>query len=133
MTPEGIIKKQICDWLAYQRKDIFFWINSSVGIYDPGRGMFRRPNSPYQIKGTADILGCYKGRIIAIEVKSKRGTLSIEQRQFLERISSMGGLGIIARSIEDVQKALERYDEILKSERNPNDNLNIDQEKQKKP
>lgn len=103
-TPEGLVKKAICDYLKYSRPDIFFWTNSSTGIYDPVRKVFRKPNSPYQINGTADILGLIapRGRFLAIEVKSETGRLSDDQKSFIRAVNANGGLAFVAWSIDDV-------------------------------
>jgi penicillin-binding protein-related factor A (putative recombinase) len=106
MTPEGQIKKAICEYLS-TRRDCFFWVNESVGIFDPRRGIYRKKNSPYQKKGVADILGIYDGVPIAIEVKSKTGRLSPDQSKFLSDFTNAGGIVCVARSIDDVRRWLE--------------------------
>ena len=65
---------------------------------------------PIGQKGIADILGCWKGRLIAIEVKTPRGKLSEKQEQFLMEVNAAGGLGFVARSVEDVMRELEGKD-----------------------
>jgi hypothetical protein len=111
-TPEGAVKTAICYYLLTQKGKVrIFWINASTGIYDPSRGIFRANKSPFQIKGVADILGMLSnGRFLAIEVKSKKGRLSPEQKIFLEEINAGGGIGILARSVEDVECALKEID-----------------------
>lgn len=105
MTPEGRIKNLICSWLKIH--GYFFWINDSVGIYDPIRKTFRSNKSPYRIKGVSDILGIMKGgRLLAIEVKTPVGRLTPEQDKFLKLITAAGGLAFVARSLDDVEKFL---------------------------
>lgn len=58
-------------------------------------------------KGAADILACYRGRFLAIEVKSKTGRVSPEQVAFLSEVKRAGGIALVARSVEDVRAALE--------------------------
>lgn len=41
-------------------------------------------------------------RAYAIEVKSETGRLSPEQKEWLDRFTSIGGVSIVARKIEDV-------------------------------
>lgn len=103
-TPEGAIKRAICEYLAFQ-KGCLFWINSSVGIFDPTKKTHRRRNSPYERNGVADILGVYLGRPLAIEVKSATGRLSDYQKRFLEDFKHAGGISIVARSVDDVMIA----------------------------
>lgn len=110
---ESIIKQQICHYLSLLKKDCTFWINSSTGIYDPTLKRFRRSNSPYQRNGVSDILGIYKTRMLAVEVKSQTGRLSAAQKLFLKEIERYGGIAIVARSIEDVKKALANFDSRL--------------------
>lgn len=101
---EAEIKRAIMTFLHYHK--VFCWVNESVGIYDAKRGIYRKKNSLFQKKGVADILGIYKGRPLAIEVKSAKGVLSIEQREFLEEFIYQGGIGFCARNIRDVETNL---------------------------
>ena len=58
-------------------------------------------------KGCSDLLGMLKGgRLLAIEVKSKNGRVSPDQQAFLDKVNSGSGLGIVARSVVDVDLAL---------------------------
>lgn len=104
MTPENAIKNSICEWLGYQK--CFFWVSDRVGIFDPTRKVFRMNRSPYRIRGVSDILGIWKGQPLAIEVKTKTGKISPEQVAFLAMFRQSGGIAIVARSIDDVEKVL---------------------------
>lgn len=101
---EQDIKNEILEYLAHHQ--IFAWPNDSTGIYDPIKGVYRKKMSKYFIRGTSDILGIYQGKLLAIEVKSKTGRLSIEQQKFLRTIAQEGGIAIMARSVEEVEEAL---------------------------
>ena len=58
-------------------------------------------------RGCSDVLGQLKdGRLLACEVKAKRGRLRPEQAQFLYRVRAFGGVGIVARNVADVVAAL---------------------------
>lgn len=106
-TPEGLIKQAICYYLL-TRKDLvrIFWSNASVGIYDPVRKMYRKNNSPFQLKGTSDILGMFHGgRMFALEVKAGKNKPTAEQKIFLDEINQGGGLGIVAYSVDEVKAA----------------------------
>ena len=100
MTPERAIQNQICSYLKLRNAYVF--IHDSVGIFDVSRGVFRRNNSPHRIRGVADILGIFKGRPLAIEVKTKTGRVSPHQKEFLKNWVAAGGIGFVARSVEDV-------------------------------
>lgn len=104
-TPEGFIKNSICSYLKL--KNVFFFIHDSVGIYDPIKKIYRTNISPYRVKGVADILGIYKGKFLAIEVKAPKSYPTQEQKAFIEKVKSEGGIAFIARSIEDVKRELE--------------------------
>jgi hypothetical protein len=62
----------------------------------------------FGLKGSADILGIIggQGKFLAIEVKTGRGRQTKEQKAFQKMIETHGGLYILARSVEDVKKAL---------------------------
>jgi len=108
VTPENFIKNQICSWLTL--KKIFFFQVDSVGIFDTKKGIFRANRNPYRIRGVSDIIGIFNGVPLAIEVKSKKGVLSDFQKDFLSKWKEQGGIGIVAKSIEDVQKELDTYE-----------------------
>lgn len=73
----------------------YAWRSSSVGIYDQGKQAYR--TSPK--KGVSDILACFKGQLIAIEVKIGKDRLSLEQQGFLENVSAVGGNAYVAGDI----------------------------------
>jgi penicillin-binding protein-related factor A (putative recombinase) len=64
-------------------------------------------------KGVPDILGIYKGRFLGIEVKTATGKVSPEQEKFLENIRKSGGIGFVARSLDDVIDNLGLRDQFL--------------------
>ena len=82
---EREITKQIREYLAIQH--VFHWKN--------WQGLGSAP-------GVADILGIYKGKPLAIEVKTEKGKLSTNQALFLEQFRAEGGIAIIARSVSDI-------------------------------
>lgn len=104
MAPlERDIQKAILDYL--HSVPIYCWTNKTQGTYDPHKKIFRRNTTK---KGISDILGVLPdGRFLAIEVKSKSGRLSPEQAEFIDRVNDLGGLAFVARSLEEVQNAIE--------------------------
>lgn len=56
--------------------------------------------------GSSDLIGFYRGRFLAIECKSARGRPTEEQQNFLDEVTRNGGIGIVARSVEDVLERL---------------------------
>ena len=61
----------------------------------------------YQTAGIPDIIACYNGKLIAIEVKSEVGKTTLLQELNLKHIKKCGGISIIARSLNDVKKVIE--------------------------
>ncbi len=92
---ESQIKRLICDWLNTQ-PECFFWVQSAGRI--PGR----RGKSPYQRNGIPDILGVWRKRPLAIEVKRPDGRVSQAQSEFLQEFTTKGGIGFVAQSLDDV-------------------------------
>jgi len=107
-NPEQLIKNQILYWLEYQPK-CMSWPNDTVGIFDVSKGIYRKKNSRFHRKGIADILGIWDKKPLAIEVKSKVGRASPEQKKFLADFEYHGGIAILARSLEDVVTILDPY------------------------
>ncbi len=66
----------------------------------------RRVVKASSIDGLGDIMGTYRGRSVAIETKTKRGTQRTSQIRFQNAFERAGGIYIIARSVEDALTAL---------------------------
>lgn len=79
-----------------------------MGVFDPRKRVYRLPRGKGSIRGTADILGLKlgSGQLIAIEVKTPKGKVSEDQKEFLKKIESFGGIALVARSLDDVIKAM---------------------------
>jgi penicillin-binding protein-related factor A (putative recombinase) len=103
---EKDIQNSILDFLRW--KGVFCWPNQSIGVYDKDRKCYRRPNNKHHLNGVSDILGIYKGKPLAIEVKKLKPKTypTEEQKEFIARVILEGGIAFIARSIEDVEKGL---------------------------
>lgn len=100
---EKAIENMILSFLKIH--GLFCWKIESQGTYDAKKGIYRRKNSIHRMLGVSDIVGLFpSGRLFAVEVKSATGRLSEHQRRFLDHINASGGVGIVARSIEDVKK-----------------------------
>lgn len=95
MTPEGLVKKEICDYL--KSRGVYFWVNQAGKI--PGRKLLKT--------GISDLLGVMSnGRILAIEIKSAKGKTTPEQIQFINDITQRKGLAFVAYSVSDVEEQL---------------------------
>jgi len=61
----------------------------------------------YTRHGVPDLLVCYNGQFIALEVKRPQlGKLTDNQKQELAKISAAGGLAAVVTSVEDVKRLL---------------------------
>lgn len=58
--------------------------------------------------GGADLLGIFRGRFVAIEVKTPIGRQSPEQRLFQQLVERKGGVYVVLRSIDDARAWLAR-------------------------
>ena len=68
---------------------------------------------PLGVKGVPDILGCYHGKMLGIEVKTKTGIVSEAQQGFIDRINAEGGIAFVARDVDDVIENLGLQDRFL--------------------
>ncbi len=61
--------------------------------------------------GTPDLIYCYKGRFLAIEVKAEEGgvTSKLQKRQ-IKLYRAAGGTAFVASSVKQVKKQLRKLD-----------------------
>lgn len=57
-------------------------------------------------RGVADLTAVKHGRVVFIEVKTAAGRLSEDQKRFRDDLLRAGGTYILARSVEDAERAL---------------------------
>jgi len=57
-------------------------------------------------EGSSDIIGIYKGKFLAMEVKSALGQPTQKQLNFIKAVKSAGGIAGVVRSKENVKKLL---------------------------
>jgi len=106
------IQKSILDFLSHV-KHCFVWRNNNVGIYDAKRKVYRLNRSQYTPNGISDILGIYRGKFLAIEVKRPKGKPTKSQSVFMDNIIKCGGIAFVATSIPDVKSMLFEIDRWL--------------------
>lgn len=58
--------------------------------------------------GSSDLVGIVppSGRFLAIEVKTEKGRVTTEQEAFIKMVNDCGGIGFVARSVEEAIKKL---------------------------
>lgn len=102
---ESEVLRAICDYLALRRV-FFFRCNNIPAVYvdKAGQRQFRKLPK-YTMKGIPDIIAIRDGRFIGIEVKAEKGRLSPHQVEFARQCLEAGGEYVVAKSIEDVQRA----------------------------
>jgi Holliday junction resolvase len=76
-------------------------------LADRGAYYFKHFGCKFSKAGVPDLVCCLNGRFIGIEVKRPDGKLSEIQKINLEQIERAGGIALVARSVEEVQSALE--------------------------
>lgn len=97
---EGLIQRAIMEYLAYQRDIYFFRANSGSVVTSNGR-FFKTGK-----RGCPDVIVCYKGHFIGLEVKNAKGVQSTFQKDAEIDINKAGGLYYLVRSVDDVEKIL---------------------------
>lgn len=68
---------------------------------------YKHWQGPMSVPGISDIIGCYKGRFFAIEIKTDKGKVTDLQSNFLANVEAAGGIAFVARSVEDVIEGLD--------------------------
>jgi VRR-NUC domain len=63
-------------------------------------------DNPFQQVGLPDLLCCWKGRFIGLEVKQPGGRTSPKQRQVLDEIEAAGGITAVVTTVEEVAELL---------------------------
>lgn len=110
---EHQIMSLIHDFLRY--KGLAVWRMNTGAVKSeytyktgPKKGTTKSRMVRFATPGFADLVGIYKGRFMAIEVKrpSTKKDLTPWQESFLETVKLKGGIAFVATSIEDVEKEL---------------------------
>lgn len=106
MRKETQTQKEILKFL--QDKGVFCWRVNNTGIPDPRcKGGWRKPTG-YSMPGMSDIIGIWKGKFLAIEVKAlgRKKNVSEKQKEFIWKVNNEGGVAFVADSVEDVKNLL---------------------------
>ncbi len=101
-NPEMVIVNDILAYLA-KRGDIHAWrMNAGKVKTDKGHWFQGAPD------GTADIIGIHlgSGRMVAIEVKAGNNQPTEAQMNFLDMVTTAGGVAFPAWSVEHVEQQL---------------------------
>ena len=98
LESEADIQRTILDYLKLHR--IFHWRNNS-GAIKTGKRFIR-----YGCKGSPDIIALHRGQFVGIEVKGPGEDQTEDQLAFEQCVTKSGNRYIVARSLEDVERAL---------------------------
>ena len=98
ISPANLLTTQILQFLY--ENGAFAWRQNTGGIFDTRRGVYRTAAK----KGISDVLACYKGTLIAIEIKIGKDRLSDEQEGFLRNIEAVGGKTFVAKDFESFKE-----------------------------
>lgn len=90
------------------QKKIIAYLNSK-GCYSIKTILTNRSGCP-------DVICCYKGLFLALEVKNEKGRVSELQKYHIEEIKKAGGVASIVRSVSDVKKIFKTIDESFTSQ-----------------
>jgi Holliday junction resolvase len=60
--------------------------------------------------GVPDVIACYKGRFLGLELKAPNGQLSKLQKRNLQKIQKAGGIAEEVRSLEKVRTIIKAID-----------------------
>lgn len=102
---ESQIVRAILDGLAY--KGVMAWRNNVAPIpVRRGKAIVGMRRCDPHIKGMSDVLAVMDGKIIGIEVKTEKGKLNEDQLAWAARFTKAGGRYLVARSWDDIEKAL---------------------------
>lgn len=100
---EGDIQNSICEYLSIRGRCFFRVNNIPAFNRQEGGGFTMRRLPKYTPRGLPDIIVVAGGLFFALEVKSKVGRQSPEQKEFEAQVKKHGGKYFVVRSIEDVQ------------------------------
>ena len=97
---EHAILKSITDWFVARR--LFHWRNYNGPVFIANGRRRTNPN-----KGIPDLMAVTpSGRLVAVEVKTKTGRLSDEQKVWIDALAGSGAIAFVATSIDDVIERL---------------------------
>ena len=84
-------------------------IENKIKAYLRGKGAYcvKYHGNQFSQVGVADLLVCYKGRFLAIEIKNETGKTSPLQNVNIKMVKDAGGISFVARSVEDVRAVID--------------------------
>lgn len=78
----------------------------------PDGWFFKIHGGIFQLAGIPDIIGVFRGRFVALEVKRpKVGRVTVLQATILRKISAAGGMAKVVHSVEEAAGVIEEVKE----------------------
>lgn len=102
-APEAAIQRQIIKALTHHGA-VVTRVNAGF-LRDAQGNVFSGASA-----GTSDLLCCYRGRYLALEVKAPGGRLTDKQRRFQEQVKGAGGIAFVVRSDHEALAVLAAID-----------------------
>lgn len=103
--PERDVLAAVLSYLATQPRRVTWFSRMNVGGMHNEAGQFVRFGFP----GCSDIIGqMADGRFLAIECKRRGKLPTLDQWEFLSKVTRGNGVAIVATSIDDVRRVIER-------------------------
>jgi hypothetical protein len=100
---ESVIQRGILDYLElFSRTNPVYYFRAGAGAMKTAQGRFFKTGKA----GLSDIVVCYAGRFIGLEVKTKSGRQSQSQKNAEQEIKASGGEYYVVRSVADVKEIL---------------------------
>lgn len=90
--------------LALNDPDLVLWRNNCGKAEIRGRWVAYGVGTP----GGADLIGVWRGRFVAVEIKTPTGRQSTEQKQFQQLVERKGGIYVVLRSVDDARAWLQQ-------------------------
>lgn len=106
MPRESFVQREILRLYGAHPRIRLWRANAGRALVATAAGGLR--SMQVNIPGCPDLIGWLAptGRFLGIECKGDRGKLRPEQAAFRDRLEKDGGLYIVARSVEDVDRVL---------------------------
>lgn len=107
---ETLFQKNVKDWLDWRQ---LLWWRMAVGGITHRGGRVRAKNG---LKGIPDLMGVLtrrdRGRLWALELKTTRGRLSLEQEQWLTRLRDAGCAVAVVSQVSELEAFFRALGEI---------------------
>lgn len=117
-VPEKGVRECILDWLIWHSHCMAWWNEPHGAIIFRGKRIrSAQLLDKHNRKGVSDILGSWKGKPLAIEVKRPgtklhgAGIASLDQIAFIEEAREKGWIAFFAFNIDHVKMQLKEFEE----------------------